>query len=385
MKDIIIISVALLFLVACKKEPAYVICGEFPGAPEGTTVFLGKDSTQIIGGKFTFQGRSDVPVLTQLKVRGINQWGMEGFKGTPIWLENTEMQVICPWQSIPDTYDFTEQMTISGSALNDQYQGYRKEVAVVRSERDSLWKIYQKVYLLPSFEWKDVDVKAGMEVMAQIQAGRERRRKVAEKFIASHPDSPISLELLTGLLNGQDYTLEEAERMIGSLSPALKEIPAYAKLKAQYEAFILTAKGQQFIDVPLRDKEGKEVKLSDYIQPGKYNMLEFWASWCGPCRGEIPHLRHVNKVLGENFNIISISIDEKEAEWQKAMKQEGMVWTQLNVPGGFEGEACQKYDIGGVPYSLVLDGEGRIIAGEVRGAELDIILTELMPDKADAL
>ena len=127
------------------------------------------------------------------------------------------------------------------------------------------------------------------------------------------------------------------------------------------------------MDVPLRDRR---VKKSDF------QIKSFRASWCSPCQGEIPHLRHVNELLGKDFNIISISFDEKDADWQKAMQEEGMVWTQLNVSGGFQREACQKYNIQGVPYSLILNGEGKIIAGEARGAELDLLLTQLLGDKA---
>ena len=107
-------------------------------------------------------------------------------------------------------------------------------------------------------------------------------------------------------------------------------------------------------------------------------MLEFWASWCGPCRGEIPHLREVNKhYKDKGFTIVSISIDEKEQAWKKAMKEEGMVWPQLNDRGGFKGESVKAYNISGVPYCLLLDKEGKIIKVGLRGASLDAALEDI--------
>ena len=94
-------------------------------------------------------------------------------------------------------------------------------------------------------------------------------------------------------------------------------------------------------------------------------MLEFWASWCGPCRGEIPHLRHVyQEYKDKGFEIISISIDEKKTDWDKAMKEEKMVWKQLCDPNGFNGPVAQKYNITGVPTCILLDKEGRIFKTE---------------------
>lgn len=383
-KDIGLWSVLCLLAVACKQEPAYRIEGKFAGAPEGTVVYFEQDSAVIEKGKFVFQGKTDFPKLSSLRVKGVNEYGMPGYKGTQLWLENADMKVECIYDALPDFYKYSDRMKITGSLLNDQYNQYRKQVDALGS-KDSLWKIYQEVYLIPSFEWKGVDVPAGMKVMGKMRELANRKRQLAENFIAEHPESPIALQLMAGLFRGQDYTLGEANRMLRSLDTTLKVLPAYTALMDTYKAYAPTAKGERYMDVTLRDKTGKEVKLSDYIIPGKYNMIEVWASWCSPCRGEIPHLRHVNEACGEDFNIISISIDEKEAAWQKAMQEEGMVWTQLNAPGGMKGEMCRKYGIDGVPYSLVLDGEGKIIAGELRAAELDIVLTELLGEKAGKL
>jgi len=132
------------------------------------------------------------------------------------------------------------------------------------------------------------------------------------------------------------------------------------------------------------DENGKEVKLSDYVKPGQYNMVEFWASWCGPCRGEIPHLRHVYDVYGkgnDGLNMISVSIDERDKDWKKALQEEGMKWIQLNDNKGWSGDVVTKYKVNGVPFCLILDKEGKIIAREVRGSELDIVLIDHLGDR----
>ena len=85
-------------------------------------------------------------------------------------------------------------------------------------------------------------------------------------------------------------------------------------------------------------------------------MPEFWASWCAPCRGEIPHLRHIYELCEDgNFNMISISLDQKETDWKKAVQEENMIWAQLNDPLGFEGPVRKDYRVNGVPFCLILD------------------------------
>lgn len=379
------IIVLLLLFAACNTETGYRVRGYFEGAPEGTVVYLGADSTKIVNGEFVFKGKTEAPELRELKVNALNQYGYPDFHGTLVWIGNEDLRVECPWEKLQNVYVYTEAMRISGSELNDVYGGYRKQAKDIGASRDSLWDVYYESYLGPMFGGTEVDRETGIQAMRAMQEIIARKRQLAREFVAAHPASPAAMEILAGQLNGQNYTVEEARQMIGGLDPALKGIPAYRKLMQAYEEFRPTAKGEKYMDVTLTDEEGKEVKLSEVIQPGKYTMLEFWASWCSPCRGEIPHLRHVNEVCGQDFDIISISIDEKEEAWKKAVAEEKMVWKQLRDAKGWKGGAARAYRVTGVPYSLLLDGEGRIVAGDLRGAELDIILAELLPERAKHL
>lgn len=384
MKFIGLITI-LFVLSGCTREPGYRVAGHFDRAPEGTVVYLGNDSTKIVNGKFVFQGKTDAPVLLELKVSGLNEYGYPDNKGTLLWINNEELQVDCPWEQLPDVYDYSAFMTISGSELNTLYQNYQKQYALIGVARDSLWDIYQSVYLNPFLSGGTVDAETGKKVVREMKKIDEQKRNLALKFISGHPASPASVDILSWQLTGQNYTVEEAQRMINALDTSLRVIPAYREMLSAFEAFRVTAKGEKYMDAVLKDQNGKEVKLSDVIQPGKYNMLEFWASWCGPCRGEIPHLRHVNEVVGNDFNIISISIDESPDAWKKAMKEENMIWTQLHDEKGWNGGVAKEYHVQGIPYSLLLDGEGRIINGDLRGAELDVVLEELLGEKAKNL
>ena len=145
------------------------------------------------------------------------------------------------------------------------------------------------------------------------------------------------------------------------------------------------ARGVTYHDIVLKNLKGENVRLSEYVKPGAYNMLEFWASWCSPCRGEIPHLRHLYEVCGKDFNMISVSIDERDTDWKKAVQEEGMQWHQLCDQKGRKGPVAIEYQVSGVPYCIVLDPEGKIVCGGVRGAELDVVVQDLLGEKAKGL
>ena len=123
---------------------------------------------------------------------------------------------------------------------------------------------------------------------------------------------------------------------------------------------------------------GKEGMFSDYVKPGQYNMLEVWASWCGHCRVEIPHLKMVQEKYGDRFNIIAVSWDKEDAEWRKAMKEDQPSYLQLRAVKDENGnDVGTAYGLHGIPFSLVIDGEGKIVQQEARAANLDLLMETL--------
>ena len=345
------------------------------------------DSAVVENGAFTLKGKVDYPEMYNLCIELGDQTEKESaqkilwlnfyLENSPISIEgdaNTLTEAI--WN--PDK-KYTKPV-IRGSKTEDLYQQLNQSLKVYDDSIVILNNRYSEEYYKPQTEKNstvDYD-KAGIAIAKEEQKQLALRQEKILDFIRQNPASVVALDQIKALLSSTftDYTVQQIDDMYNMVAPSWQGTQQLQELSTLVNAVKPLAMGEKYIDIDVQTPDGKMVKLSSLIPEGKYTMLEFWASWCGPCRGEIPHLRKVNKQY-KDFAIISISVDEKEKDWQKAMKEEKMIWTQARITDGIMGETVKKYNLTGVPTCIILDKEGRFYKTNMRGAYLDNVLQEL--------
>jgi len=137
--------------------------------------------------------------------------------------------------------------------------------------------------------------------------------------------------------------------------------------------------GQHFLDVQSRDVNGKTHKLSQYAGKGKWVLLDFWASWCGPCQEEMPNVVSAyRKFHDKGFEIVGISLDESKDDWLDAIESWGLSWTHLSDLNGWKCSAVQKYGVDGIPYNVLIGPDGVIQACDLTGNELSEYLSSVL-------
>ena len=194
-----------------------------------------------------------------------------------------------------------------------------------------------------------------------------------ENWIASHPSDMLTLMRLANAWT-ERFSPDVVEKWLNMMDKSLSEHVAYKDVEKQIAKRRELAINATAPDFVLPSEKGEKISLKNFR--GKYVLLDFWASWCGPCRGEIPNLKKAwDNYHRKGLEIISITLDKKEQDWRKALAEEQMPWTQLN---GREGKVADQYNVRGIPHILLIDPKGKIVGINLRGEKLEKKLQELL-------
>lgn len=381
------LAVALAFAACTQQKPeGFVINGTIKGNTENATVrlidFVNNDETPldsavIKDGKFQLKGKLESPGMYQLWIELPDTTLKDSDRnlGYRFYIENSEITFEADAADMPSYYYDPERNgvpVITGSAVEDLNKKFKEGQKEIVNRLQELDKKIMDEYHLPSFENKE-DVEAGIRYQTEVEELSKQRNDYIMQFVKENTASPIALDQVLYWLYGGSKTAAEWGEIQALLTPQWKGNKRFEDINSQIEAKKKMSKGEVFPDAEFLNEKGEKVMLSSVLPKGKYVLVEFWASWCGPCRGEIPHLKKVKQKYPE-FEIVNISIDEEDADWRKALTEEKMSWVQLNYPKGFEGTTQTVYGIWGIPAGFILDTEGRILLSNARGVTLDKFL-----------
>lgn len=394
MKNILLSVFICLPVLAFSQKPHYKVSGNISGSRDGMKVYMKSegvtstpvdDSTVIKNEHFTFTGTVEYPVLVKLTIDRTPEGEKSGpstWLASNFYLENSDITYAGDVNKLPAYYYKRnaeyQQPVIKGSATQDDNVKFNSGINAIKKEMGRIDNEYIKVYHIPAMEGK-FNTEEGMKLANEYSDLNEQSIKYTFDYIHAHPESRISFDQGMYAMAGYTTTLTvpQIDDLVSTIGTAWKGASIMTEFLEEAKKAKKTALGIKYQDFEFLTPEGKKVMLSQVVPEGKIVLVEFWASWCGPCRAEIPHLKHLNETKSNDFSIVSISLDEDDASWRKAMKEEGMIWTQLVDYKGFEGEIAQAYNIFGIPHSLLLDREGRIIKVGLRGAFLDAELQKL--------
>ncbi len=367
---------ALAFLAifaSCEddNEKDYLIRGTVENASNGQKIYVSElnesntqavpvDTVEVVDGKFELDlPEKDEPAISFLS--------LEGTRGNVLYIaDNTPMDFTIYADSISAS-------SVSGGEDNRILYSYLEEIRNTNREMNQMGNSMREAYM-------NQDTERLSQLQQQQQEVAERDKQFKQKLVEENPNSIVSVMVLQDMMNTQMYSTAELKELFDSLSPEMQQSSLGKPLGRNLENMSLVDVGSKAPNFSAPTPEGEELSLNDVL--GKVTLVDFWASWCKPCRVENPNIVEVyKKYHDKGFNILQVSLDRpgQKDKWEQAIADDNLgEWNHISNLMFWQDPIAAQYGIRGIPAAFLLDEDGVIVAKDLRGDALGRKVAEIL-------
>lgn len=380
MKKILLLLSVTALIVSCKKtgDNEYIITGTATGIENGKTVILQKqdeetmgkmvsvDTVKIENGKFEIKGSSTEPAIHTLKIE--TKQGQIDFV-----LEEGEINIAVDKDTIGKS-------KVTGTYNNEELTKFKTDMQVIQKNVQKKAMKFQEANMARMTQAQQAKDTAAINKLMKDYS--EIQKPITDKYYSyseGNPKSFISVLITQSLFNTPDPDFAKIKKIYEGLSSDLKNTKPGKAIKEKLDNHDAVEIGKKAPDFSAKTPEGKTVSLKESL--GKVTIIDFWASWCGPCRQENPNVVALyNEFHEKGLNIIGVSLDrEGEADsWKKAIEADKLAWTHVSNLKFWQDPIAKKYNVTSIPATFILDASGKIVAKDLRGEELKAKVKELL-------